>query len=123
MVIWPKRRLTFIVGKILIDFGFQGRRFLGFVSHDRKIIMSDNEDVLVRHSPEDVFDSKEVAKQSVKEEKFRPSPKLILGFAYDISPHKDHYYREIANKSQNNSLSSRLEGGCLVLDMWRIFDY
>ena len=36
----------------------QGRRAWGYISNDRKLIMSDDGDVWVRHSPEDVFGSK-----------------------------------------------------------------
>ena len=52
----------------------QGRRAWGYISNDRKLIMSDDGDVWVRHSPEDVFGSKEAAREFAKEQKFRPSP-------------------------------------------------
>ena len=86
----------------------QGRRAWGYISHDKRLIMSDNGDVWVRHSPEDVFGSKEVAREFTKEEKFRPPPKIMPGSPYDIAPHKEHCCRVIANKPLHNSLSSRL---------------
>ena len=86
----------------------QGRRAWGHISLDGRLIMSDNGDVWVRHSPEDVFGSKEAAKQFAKEEKFRPPPKLMPGSPYDIAPHEEHCCRVIANKPLHNSLSSRL---------------
>ena len=86
----------------------QGRRAWGNISHDGKLIMSDDGDVWVRHSPEDVFGSKESARQFTKEEKFRPPPKTMPGSPYDIAPHEEHCCRVIANKPLHNSLSSRL---------------
>ena len=86
----------------------QGRRAWGYISHDKRLIMSDNGDVWVRHSPEDVFGSKESAREFTKEEKFRPPPKIMPGSPYDIAPHEEHCCRVIANKPLHNSLSSRL---------------
>jgi hypothetical protein len=86
----------------------QGRRAWGYISLDGRLIMSDDGDVWVRHSPEDVFGSKEVARQFTKEEKFRPPPKTMPGSPYDIAPHEEHCCRVIANKPLHNSLSSRL---------------
>tara|TARA_B100001093_G_scaffold387225_1_gene373208 strand:- start:176 stop:544 length:369 start_codon:yes stop_codon:yes gene_type:complete len=86
----------------------QGRRAWAYISHDGKLIMSDDGDVWVRHSPEDVFGSKEAAREFAKEQKFRPPPKIMPGSPYDIAPHTEHCCRVIANKPLHNSLSSRL---------------
>ena len=80
----------------------------GYISHDGKLIMSDDGDVWVRHSPEDVFGSKEAAREFAKEQKFRPPPNIMPGSPYDIAPHAEHCCRVIANKPLHNSLSSRL---------------
>ena len=86
----------------------QGRRAWGHVSQDGRLIMSDEGDVWVRHSPEDVFGSKEAARRFAKEEMYRPPPSLLPGSPYDIAPHKEHCCRVIANTPLHNSLSSRL---------------
>ena len=62
----------------------------------------------VRHSPEDVFGSKDAAKEFAKEQKFRPPPNIRAGSPYDIAPYTEHCCRVIANKPLDNSLSSRL---------------
>ena len=85
-----------------------GRRAWAYISHDGKLIMSDDGDVWVHHSPEDVFGSKDAAKQFAKDEKFRPPPKIMPGSPYDIAPHEEHCCRVIANKPLHYSLSSRL---------------
>ena len=64
--------------------------------------------VWVRHSPEDVFGSKEAARQFANEQKFRPPPNIRAGSPYDIAPYTEHCCRVIANKPLDNSLSSRL---------------